>query len=321
MNYRNIYSKSKQMAMMIAEASVWALFAEKRLPELAHCGTKPIDAMKLFFSNNLAEKRIVKEKIHGKIWLIVGLPKSASSGIGNMIAVLAKQKGIPGRRYADYMLANEDSNLRPELVRSFPNGGCLKYHPWAIGNNLKVIEDLGMKLFFTMRHPADQLVALWFHYNRNPMVLKSGKMLDHIFCNDDIILGDSIEDAISHLIQKGYLLSQLKFVSDWLNILDDYNGFSFMYEDMVQSRNIFQEKLSVATGVTIDSKLAKEIWTIPDEEYKRRANDDFYSGKVGVYSEIFSERNKEEFNEYIEKVECIMDLKKMQKEYGSLTIK
>lgn len=273
------------------------------LPELYHlpCGQERAELDRRL--NVEANLKIKQGFFKDKLLLVVAMPKSASSVIASTMASVIKKK----RKYASYMLKNGDPDLRPELAKDFlDDGGVLKYHPRASTKNLKVIEILGIKYAFTIRHPLDHMAALLYHYEKSDLS-QHGQFIDSIFpINLHEYRQLDLEEKLNYLISNGYLWGLLTWLSDWLYVRDTENSYVVKYEDFFSDdRTWLQDFIEFWGQSDIDHDFIKDIFRHADE-YKTDAAQQsenavkMWSGSVGIWEKCFSAQNKERFDSVID---------------------
>lgn len=241
--------------------------------------------------------------------VVVAIPKSGSSVIGSWVAVLLPESTAKVRRYAGYMLANQDSDLRIEFVRDFPDGGVMKYHTRASGKNLRVLDFLGSKYVIIIRHPADQLAAAYCDFLNSPELdkgmVKGGWLYDHIFPvrPSEICLDRGIDDGIAHLINDGYLNATLSWMVDWLRFRDPHRSLVVKYEDFVEQPELVIHSISEFLGSReLDPQVIERCRTIAktyadgrDSEGDNRMYPKGWTGSIGISEHYLSSENKDAF--------------------------
>jgi hypothetical protein len=205
------------------------------------------------------------------------------------------------------MLANQDSDLRPELVKDFPKGGVLKYHPRATGKNLKVLELLGIKYIIILRHPIDQMAAAYCDA-LNPKYLKgihddSGLVKDHIYPYPEQLFrnGAELDGGLNCLLCDGYLTAVLTWMTDWLRFRDRKKSLIVTYEDFILRQQTVINNLShflikrdanescLQRCAAVAGRYAnkRSSSSLPDR-YSRG-----WTGKIGVWKNYYSAENKD----------------------------
>jgi len=188
------------------------------IPELAHLPFQHSEAVRELKLNQFINQKIKDKFFKDKFVLVAALPKSASSVIGSCISII-HSKGKDTRNYGRYMQENQDSDLRPEIIKDFPYGGLVKYHTSSTGKNLKVLNILGVRYVIVLREPIDQITAIYCHYlntlNSEAKLLHPGNLLyDHIY---PIFKEKFVSEFkfMKYLIKDGYLFKVLSWIVDW----------------------------------------------------------------------------------------------------------
>ena len=272
------------------------------IPELSHVPSTITSAWDDLIENRKLNERIRQRYYADRLVIVVAIPKSASSVIGSCVAEMLPASIDKTRGYASYMLNNRDSELRPELVRDFPNGGVLKYHTNPTGANLKVLDLLGVKYIVLLRHPIDQMVAQYcsvFGFDDVVVNNASGWIYDSIIpLRVDTLSPETPDESIKYLIENGYLTSALRWMIDWLRIRDPVRSKVVRYEDFVEDRRAMLNDVSrFIKGADVDDSTFEKSVAI-SESYsgtRDKTNGSLYprgwSGKIGIWREYLSEEN------------------------------
>jgi hypothetical protein len=312
-----VISKIKSISKWVCRLRFLCYSYKPVPPEIRHLSFSFLDFIRDIITNREISGKIKDKYFKDRLVIICALPKSASSVIGSCIIELSSEKGAKGRRYARYMLANKDSDLRPELVQDFPRGGVLKYHSRASSKNLKVIEFLGAKYVILLRHPIDQLVALYCQVlndcYKKEAIKENCWVYDHVYPLkfSKFQTGVNMSDTFQYMIREGYLNAALSWITDWLYLRDTENSLVLKYEDFVISRNKTLNAISnFLNGCDAKEDSIVKCNLIADRTVNGRASFDKkrvysrgWTGKIGIWKNYFSERNK---NDYISVVEAFL---------------
>jgi len=237
---------------------------------------------------------------YGKELLVIpAIPKSSSSIFGNAIVDIQEyyvDRSV--RKYASYMIKNNDSDLRPSIIKEFKHGGVLKYHIPPSGKNLKVLDDLGLRYIILFRHPADVIASI---YCNSLNLAQRGQNLRHSIIhpvNHDVVVNSDMDKAINHLIMDGYLYAVLLWMTDWIRYRDKDNSVIVCYEDIINNpRDVFDKVIRFLYNKKIDDIIFKKC---ADRYANKKIKTDNYprgwTGKIGVWKDYFSESNKNNFN-------------------------
>lgn len=277
------------------------------IPEIGHLPFSVREVIEESIANRVVNAKIGSGYFADRLVVVAALPKTASSVIGSCVSVIQSDSGTDNRRYARYMLANQDSDLRPEITVDFPEGGVLKYHTRATGKNLKVLDLLGVKYAILVRHPADQVVAAYWDVmkvrDRKDLVSKQGWRYDHLqpldmgFFREDV----SADEGIRHMIEDGYLNAVLEWIADWLRFRDLERSLVVRYEDFVSRREgTLSEISSFLLGREMAPATLARCNSIADGYADRRLGDPDrdkkyprgWSGRIGIREDNLSEQNK-----------------------------
>lgn len=282
--------------------------------ELHHLPFVPDAALDKMILNRFINQKIREGYFSGKIALVAAMPKSGSSFIADCLRRL--QGGVAGRdkKYPTYMLNNEDSDYRLEMVAEFPHGGVIKYHTRASAKNLRIMDILGCKQMILLRSIPDVLAAMACHYREETIEnLGVTTVYDHIRPLDLKFFGPDVDvhDTIDYLITGGYLTALLFWISDWLELRDQSVSIVCTYEDFMEdSLGFFEnaceffgfdsltetEKVDMESTIsreTADLRFSKEggFETLYSKKYPYG-----WTGEVGIWRKYFSTRNMENYH-------------------------
>lgn len=283
------------------------------LPQIKHLPLSVLNAVKDALKNRELNKRLKDRYFSNRLVLVAALPKSASSVIGSAIAAILGQNGREqSRGYADYMLENQTSNLRPELAKNFWEGGVLKYHTLPTGDNLAVLQLLKIRYILLFRHPADQLAAFYCDMQvslRNLQAYygleESEFWFNHIFPVEKkyVYAGADGHACLDYLMKRGYLYATLRFMTDWLRFRSPKQSLVITYEEFVaEPTRLFNNIARFLLGQDLKSgDIRAKIDTI-GKSYVQHRQKEFgeaykhgYTGKVGVWQDYFSAKNREDY--------------------------
>ena len=286
------------------------------LPQIRHLPTSLIYAVYDTVQTKRLNKRLKERYFADKLILVAALPKSASSLIGNCVAeIMGQGDGIKRRRYAKYMVANQTSNLRAEMVKDFPNGGVLKYHTKPSGENLIVLELLGIRTIILFRHPADHLTAyccntqIELMENAFPAMTETGNVLpNHIYPVEktSINLDLDIESQIDYLINSGYLFNVLVFMVDWLRFRRKDKSLVVTYETFMEAPDLlFKQIAEFLIHEELNRKTMDAIHDMTQRKSKNKekmypyAYKNGYTGKIGTWKDYFSKRHVKDYQKVL----------------------
>jgi len=230
--------------------------------------------------------------------IIPAIPKSSSSIFGNVVVDMQEyycKKSV--RRYASYMLENNDSDLRPCIAREFKHGGVLKYHMPPSGKNLKVLDDLGLRYIILFRHPADVITSI---YCNSLNLAQRGDNLRHSIIhpiNHNLIVNSNIEKAINHLIKDGYLNAVLLWMTNWIKYRDKSKSIVVKYEDIINNqKDTFNKIIQFLYNRNMDDALFRKCAArYTNKKVKTNNYPKGWTGKIGTWRDYFSESNKSNF--------------------------
>jgi hypothetical protein len=216
--------------------------------------------------------------------------------------------------------------VRPDYLR-IQREGLIHSHAAALPMNAHILHDMGMRYLVTVRHPADHITALFCHL-RNSLSpeMRAGAetaSADRVenalsaFANARaypsrwhsvisppvsyaFVEEVPIEDAISHLIVDGYLVSALKWLADWLWHRDGDRSLVVRYEDLLSDTDAVFDRCRRFVHRGAEPASPTEGGKLSMERPPRQA-DSFvyprgYSGSIAIWQSYFSDRNRNEFN-------------------------
>ena len=140
------------------------------LDKLAHLPATPWQGLRLAWLNRQARHKVESGFFRDRLILATYVEKSANTLICDCIARLQAELGpdrpSPGssygqRRQPAWVPAFDDHALRPELVLYKPEGGVVNRMFPPSPSNLQILDWLQLKYFVILRHPADQVCALF----------------------------------------------------------------------------------------------------------------------------------------------------------------
>jgi len=300
----NLHDKSK----LISLNEPIDMTLPKIIPEISHLPFHLSDAIREIKLNKFINKRIQDRFYEDKFIVVAALPKSASSIIGSCISVI-HSKGFDRRDYGRYMQKNDDSDLRPEIVKDFPLGGLVKYHTSPTSKNLKVLMNLGVKYVILIREPIDQITAIFTHYLYNNHG-SNEIIFDHIYpLNREKLYKNDHDETLRYLIQDGYLFKILSWIVDWLTFRDNKKSIIITYESFIEQRKETIDLLSkFFHGNGADDNVSIKCNSIADDYKTKRErsiklNEQSYphgwSGKIGIWKDYFSEENIARYNRVV----------------------
>ncbi|NQU57306.1 MAG: sulfotransferase domain-containing protein [Rhodospirillales bacterium] len=300
--------------------------SEEYIHELSHLPKNIADAINQLIETNKISKKIKDGYYKENFFLIAALPKAGSSSLAAAVASILgayDETSAPWpQRNAHYMSNNVDCDLRPEMLLGFPEKVILKHHPRASGKNLKCLDLLGCRYLIGVRHPADQLTALYCHYrdpssggNYDP---EKNLAYDHIspFKVKYLWRPEDMENFFSHLINDGYLETLCKWMVDWLHFRNRERSYVIRYEDFFNGTGsaiadvykfVHKNSVSVdeleehANNVAIQlNEHLNDIGKRKTENKQRYPHG--FTGDIGVYRNYFSDKNLGEYNNVIDAI-------------------
>jgi len=237
--------------------------------------------------------------------IIPAIPKSSSSRFANCICDIQEDNGGAGvRKYPPYMMLNNDSDLRPGIIKFFRRGGVLKYHIPPSGKNLKVLDDFGFRYIILFRHPADVITSIYC--NSFNLIQNQGKNLRHSIIHPINMKyfenHDDMNTAINHLICDGYLNAVLLWMTDWVRYRNKDKSLVIRYEDVLSDRkNVFNG----ISGFFYGRFITKDVLDHINRRYSKKRKDDYrnypkgWTGKVNTWRDYFSDDNIWRYNEKV----------------------
>ena len=182
------------------------------------------------------------------ILFVAGLPKSGSSWVGNMLAM------VPGynlRSINDPQNKAFYHDVCESIFSSLPKKSysVMKLHTKCSGENLRIIRKYVKKVIITYRDLRDMCVSRYFHIKVDP------RHPDYRAYNDL-----SLEDGISRSIDAvgGYYVS---WVKDWLDAaLSDKDTFlTVKYEDLNRETHDTLKRILEFCAIRPDAALVDSL--------------------------------------------------------------
>tara|TARA_A100001011_G_scaffold265151_1_gene273934 strand:- start:345 stop:1319 length:975 start_codon:yes stop_codon:yes gene_type:complete len=286
--------------------------------------TNPFTALIRMSENLIGLNELNKKKIYGKIWICTGAPKSGTTSLSNLLAIIHKHeyKKSVGRLYHHGMLENENSNLTIDILSRFPDGGVLKYHPILNSNNILTISRLKCKLFVITRHPGDQLTAFLndhrYKYSNNINLHNNNYFLDHNFPININIKEGNFNDGLEKLINNGYLMSSIIFLNEWIKYSKtEKNAHILKFEDYLKNPKKFIENLCMSLNIEKNSdELIKRLEE--NSKIKYLSIGENPSNFIASKDKYFSEKNKESYKKILENFEKVYNFSELKNLYPDL---
>lgn len=291
----------------------------RRSEWLAHLPKSEEEALTRYHATEKARHNLEQGFYRDIFVPIFALPKSMSSYLSRCIESLipaadsqpsynasyglsGNTPGFPGGRRDDKTLA-----LRPEIVLDYPNGGVLHSHASASNINCDVLEILSVKYVIHVRHPLDQLVAMYCQrrryggmteaaLGRETMLATAIYPLDPSFMALDVPVNRSIE----YMITGGYLHGVLDWIGNWLHYRDRNNSIVTRYEDFVTDQeSSYRILIKYLFGIDLSPEQLKAA-ALPHSENEAEFMESVsaeiyprgYSGVIGIWREYFSDENR-----------------------------
>lgn len=251
-----------------------------------------------------------------RLIFVTYVEKSANTTISDCLARLQLRLGpdrnnpAPGygeRRQPDYVRPFDDHTLRPDILIHRPNGGVVNRMFVPTSSQLAFLDALGAKYFIVLRHPADQLSAMYTYvpeqmtarWSNNPVFATPW----HLYTED----ADK-DDVVKALIEDGYLVSLLKFMADWLEKRDPERSMVLRFEDFIgDSHAFFSEISSFLYGVVPDDELMSEIDSIAETSHAGRKRDNTEArrytrgptSRQGIWKQYLTRRDQEAYRRVV----------------------
>ena len=230
--------------------------------------------------------------------VVPAIPKSSSSIFGNALMDIQEHYvGKSIRKYASWMLENNDSDLRPSILKEFRRGGVLKYHMSPSGKNLKVLDDHDLRYIILFRHPADVIASI---YCNSLNLADRGQNLRHSIIhpiNHNLIVNDGVETAINHLIQDGYLHAVLLWMTNWIRYRNKDNSIIVKYEDIINNpKDTFDRVTRFLYCHDIDEECYKKCQArYNNKKIKTNNYPHGWTGKIDTWKDYFTKNNVNNF--------------------------
>ena len=280
----------------------WVFVPIKPFPQLAHLSFSSFEAIRMLSHNKMMNQYIKDKYYADKLVFISGVGNSASTVLGQCVSEIWK-KGERG--YGSYMRANQDFNLRLEIVRDFPLGGVYRHHFPADTVNLKVLEHLGSKYLINFRNPADIMAAKYCTFlTRHFETIKGNQYLQAGYHNvpKEVFSSEyDLHDSIDYLIKEGYLNATLMWMVDWLNIRDQKKSITIRYEDIKMD---LKQTMDCISNFLLGSDVSEEVFQKCKELMKESEKMHLglatnypkgWTGIVNAWENYFSRRNRDNY--------------------------
>ena len=314
----NIKSKYQSLPesfrAMVSKIRYFALLAYQLLAYRLRWLLHPTHPLREIHSvNKEINEKINRGYFSDRLVIVASLPKSASEVIAHCALAIQSNFGPPGTgiNLVEEGLSNIYApSIRLELVQALPYGGVWKHHPKATGGNLRVLDRLGVKYIITVRHPADQLAAIYCQILRKRPIPKEVIERDE-WVDDDIHAmklrlfqdGVNLNETIGCMIREGYLNATLSWITDWLHFRDVNKSLVIRYEDFatnqVQTLNnisnfLYGRELDEKTLAKCNSAIEK-FTTKQNVANTTRRYPRGWTGNIGIWKSYFSDENKKDY--------------------------
>lgn len=248
---------------------------------------------------------------------IAAMPKAASSLMWLVLSAIQEPNNRPDPSKIRDAMGYDFLPLTPEYLETFSRGGVVKNHAPIEYHNDRFFKQTGCKYVVLVRHPADQMAALYCHIR----AVRHKAFLNHAPVERrtpwDFSLGqfptgtfdDEPEIAISRLIETGYLFKSLMWVADWATFRHPEQSRLLRYEDIVSDfAGMVTMLCQFIRGTPPDDDLMEYLRHVFDHEANRNdKKSDLekyphgWTGRVGIWSDYFSKSNIEAYNRSLER--------------------
>jgi len=237
------------------------------------------------------------------IIFIAGFAKSGSTWISNMFAELEGfDQYVLTRWQTRYAISWDDfitTDLYPGCFQEFDKRlAVIKGHTKGKKKNRKILQDLNMKYFVTVRDPRDKLISSYYYIKNNSAHwdFKKSKKL-------------SLGEFISYKLKSGEYEEQvIEWLRSWKNI-SDRNLMILKYEDALNITTEFLMKSFNHLEINIPYEKAEQIaikHSFQNLTGRQRGEEDLSAfkrkGISGEWKEIFTEEHRNLFSEIGEDV-------------------
>ncbi|MEM7620072.1 MAG: sulfotransferase domain-containing protein [Pseudomonadota bacterium] len=184
-----------------------------------------------------------------------------------------------------------------------PDGGILRGPFLGHAGNIRFVKELGAKVTFLCRHPADRLVA------RGCM---TGDFFGLTTSKEDVDSGEVFSKLINEHALPQSLSTELHWMVDWLEGLGHSERFHIMrYEDMMKDAKAHFEKLH---KFITNAPMSDETWLAIQSNMSRTSGGDLqpgnreerhypkgYSGNIGVWRDYLSKDQITAYNDCVKR--------------------
>lgn len=243
---------------------------------------------------------------------LAAMPKSASSLMWLVLSAIQEPNSRPDQSKIDGAV---DYNFLPmtiEYLQSFPNGGVYKNHAPIDHHNNHFLKHTGCKYVVLVRHPADQLAALFCHQRGMfaPASLNQvppERRTPWHFSLGQIPAGppeNEAEVSIDQLIECGYLFKSLMWMTDWIAFRHPEQSRLVRYEDFIDGfENTVAHLCKFLRKTAPDADLMhylQHVFTYETTEGRKKRDLEKYprgwSGRIGAWQDYFSDENVDQYN-------------------------
>jgi len=244
-----------------------------------------------------------------RLVLIACPPKSASRVFEGVVDVLAKHYG-PDRAINLKITPSAEIVSPPieQLLARVPHEVCWRTHSPPSHEILHAVEQLRIKAFVLLRHPADLIVANYCHHHGNRVNPTRSGYIDTALSLLDVdrFNSSNLEDGIEMLLNSLFLRQLLDLMAKWLHFRDSDLSMVARYEDYASGFvAVFDDMLSfLYPGAVMEERSTEPIRGAFDGFLKQRKGYEArypkgYSGKAGIWQDYFTERNALSYNRVV----------------------
>ena len=272
--------------------------------------------------------------LHRRLFFVVGLPKSASR---LMVSALTAMHPIERFRNpaslpytTGYPGIDATTDLRYDGLIGCTKGGIVHSHLNPTNVTRHALAHLALGHVITVRHPADQIAALYCHIRRiaklpmlnDEIIARLGDGLlpepassfaayghddepSRLFFHDVIFPVDvgffapsiNVDDTIAHMIACGYLYYALTWIVSWQLLRIRNISIIARYEDFIGNPEATLRRVNHALFPgNSDDAVAAGCKVFADKNYDTEVDPDIYprgsTGARGIWRNYFSPENR-----------------------------
>ena len=277
----------------------------------------------------------VTPALHDRLIFVMGLPKSASRLMVSVLAAMHPDQRFRKAAVLPYSAGDVGldvvSDLRYYDLLECTTGGVVHSHASPTAVTRQVLARLGLSHIITVRHPADNVAALYCHIRRLARTLRekqgswdAGSASDpavaietyggndessYLFYHHVIFPVDvrffmptvQIDDAIKHIIAGGYLFHALSWIVSWQLLRVRSVSTIVRYEDFIgRPEDTLRRVNSNIFGINSEEAVLRGRGVMAEKAYETDPDPEIYprgsTGACGIWKNYLSPSNRRLYN-------------------------